>query len=159
MERGEEAREQSAWEGDLIQVTNFLFSAYQEALAAARALDFPDLIYYTYRLLRDNVALGEECRHRFAYILVDEFQDTNRAQFALLRLLARDEKMSNVTVVGDERQAIYGWRNADKCEGICGPGSGGEEIRLHTECRSYGKTGICSQFNMENPHLLQDNSL
>lgn len=161
MERGEEAREQSAWEGDLIQVTNFLFSAYQEALAAARALDFADLIYYTYRLLRDNVALGEECRHRFAYILVDEFQDTNRAQFALLRLLARDEKMSNVTVVGDERQAIYGWRNAriENVREFAAREWGGEEIRLHTNYRSYQQILDLAQFSMEkSPHLLQDNS-
>lgn len=137
--RGAEALEQVAWEEDLIQVVVALFSAYQEALAAANALDFADLIYYTYRLLKKREDLRQEWCQRFRYILVDEFQDTNRAQFALLKLLARDERMSNVTVVGDEKQAIYGWRNArvENIREFAARDWGGGEVRLTTNYRSY----------------------
>lgn len=149
--KGEEVRGQAAWEGNLIQVTHSLFSAYQRALSEVNALDFADLIYYTYRLLRDDAPVREKCRRQFAYIMVDEFQDTNRAQFALLRLLAQDEHMSNITVVGDERQAIYGWRNARRenvreftaCEW------GGREIELQTNYRSYQQILDLAHFGLK----------
>lgn len=137
--RGEEALEQVAWEEALIQVVAALFSAYQEALVAANALDFADLIYYTHRLLKEREDLRQGWRRKFRYILVDEFQDTNRAQFALLQLLARDGQMSNVTVVGDEKQAIYGWRNArvENIREFAARDWGGGEVRLTTNYRSY----------------------
>lgn len=158
--RGGEALEQRAWERDLIEVTSSLFFAYQKALTEAMVLDFADLIYYTYRLLRDQAAVRKECHRQFAYILVDEFQDTNRAQFALLHLLARDEKMSNVTVVGDERQAIYGWRNAriENVREFRAYDWGGKEIKLYTNYRSYQQILDVAQFSMEkSPYLVQNN--
>jgi len=137
--RREEVLAQGAWEEDLLQVVAALFAAYQEALAAANALDFADLIYYTWRLLQEREDLREEWRRQFRYILVDEFQDTNGAQFALLKLLARDDRLSNVTVVGDEKQAIYGWRNArvENIREFAARDWGGGEVRLTTNYRSY----------------------
>ena len=85
-------------------------SYYQKMLRDEGSLDFGDLIQETLRLLRERPAVLKELRSRFKYILVDEFQDTNWAQYELVRLLAGDEK--NLTVVGDDDQAIYKFRGA-----------------------------------------------
>ncbi|MBW1878753.1 MAG: UvrD-helicase domain-containing protein [Deltaproteobacteria bacterium] len=84
---------------------------YQAALKAADALDFNDLIGLTVTLFREQPAVLERWRQRFRRILVDEFQDTNRAQYLLLRLLADAHR--NLAVVGDDDQSIYGFRGAD----------------------------------------------
>jgi len=84
---------------------------YSELLARAGALDFDDLLLRTVALLADNAAVREAWRRRFRYLLVDEYQDTNRAQYELVRLLAGAD--GNLTVVGDEDQSIYSWRGAD----------------------------------------------
>ena len=82
-----------------------------DALRTANAVDFDDLLVLPVRLLRENPAQLESYRDRFRYVLVDEYQDTNRAQYQFVRLLAGES--GNVCVVGDDDQSIYGWRGAD----------------------------------------------
>ncbi|MEX0980364.1 MAG: UvrD-helicase domain-containing protein [Gemmatimonadota bacterium] len=88
-----------------------LYPTYQDALRAQNAFDFDDLLVKPVELLESDPALLERYRDRFAFILVDEYQDTNRAQFRFLELLAGGRR--NIMVVGDEDQSIYGWRGAD----------------------------------------------
>ncbi len=87
-----------------------LLRRYAEAKAEQGLLDFDDLLHEALALLRGRPELLEGYRRRFGHILVDEFQDTNPVQFALVRLLA--EPGRNLCVVGDDDQAIYGWRGA-----------------------------------------------
>ena len=87
-----------------------IFRAYNEILRQAAALDFDDLLLRAVELLRDHADVRSRWSGRFQYVMVDEFQDTNRAQEELVRLLAGRRK--NVCVVGDEDQSIYGWRGA-----------------------------------------------
>lgn len=84
---------------------------YRQTLEAAHALDFDDLLLRTVALLESNEAVRESYRQRFQYVLVDEYQDTNRAQYELVRYLSGPH--GNITVVGDEDQSIYSWRGAD----------------------------------------------
>ncbi|MFN2530325.1 MAG: ATP-dependent helicase [Pyrinomonadaceae bacterium] len=88
-----------------------VFEIYEQRLHANNALDFDDLLIKAVRLLRDVAAVREKYNNRFRYILVDEYQDTNSLQFALISLLT--EKQQNICVVGDEDQSIYKWRGAD----------------------------------------------
>src|ERR1700716_3591264 len=88
-----------------------VYAAYEERLHANNALDFDDLIIKTVRLLRQVPDVREKYNNKFRYILVDEYQDTNSLQFALVSLLT--EKQQNIAVVGDEDQSIYKWRGAD----------------------------------------------
>src|SRR5271154_6479813 len=88
-----------------------VFSAYEKLLHQSNALDFDDLLLRSARLLRDVPAVREKWQARFQYIHVDEYQDTNRVQYDLLRLLVGPKH--NVCVVGDEDQSIYRWRGAD----------------------------------------------
>ena len=86
------------------------YAAYERLMRAADRLDFGDQVSLALRLLREHPAVLEEERSRYRYILVDEFQDTNHAQWELVRLLAADD--GNVTVVGDDDQSIYRFRGA-----------------------------------------------
>lgn len=88
-----------------------IFAAYEQLLRQSKALDFDDLLLRCVRLLRENPAVRGKWQQRFRYIHVDEYQDTNRVQYELLRLLTSPEQ--NVCVVGDEDQSIYRWRGAD----------------------------------------------
>src|SRR5213075_1065457 len=88
-----------------------VFQLYEERLHKNNALDFDDLLIKTVRLLRDVPEVRERYNDRFRYLLVDEYQDTNQLQFALIRLLT--EKQQNICVVGDPDQSIYRWRGAD----------------------------------------------
>jgi DNA helicase-2/ATP-dependent DNA helicase PcrA len=88
-----------------------VYEEYQRALRAAGALDFDDLIAESVRLLRDRPEIGERYARRFEHVLVDEYQDTNHAQFLLIQSLASYHK--NLFVVGDDDQSIYGWRGAN----------------------------------------------
>jgi DNA helicase-2/ATP-dependent DNA helicase PcrA len=82
-----------------------------EALRVANAVDFDDLLVLPVRLLAENPAELEKYRRKFRYLLVDEYQDTNRAQYQFVKLLAGGH--GNLCVVGDDDQSIYGWRGAD----------------------------------------------
>jgi DNA helicase-2/ATP-dependent DNA helicase PcrA len=88
-----------------------IFTAYGELLKQSNAVDFDDLLLRSAALLRDSSDVREKWRARFSYLHVDEYQDTNRVQYDLLRLLTN--KHQNVCVVGDEDQSIYRWRGAD----------------------------------------------
>ena len=88
-----------------------VFQLYEERLHRNNALDFDDLLIKTVRLLRDVPEVRERYNDRYRYLLVDEYQDTNQLQFALIRLLT--EKQQNICVVGDPDQSIYRWRGAD----------------------------------------------
>ncbi|HJP94241.1 MAG TPA: UvrD-helicase domain-containing protein [Pyrinomonadaceae bacterium] len=88
-----------------------IFQMYEDRLHSNNALDFDDLLIKTVRLLRDVPEVREKYNNKFRYILVDEYQDTNSLQFALIRLTT--EKSQNICVVGDEDQSIYKWRGAD----------------------------------------------
>ena len=88
-----------------------VFQLYEERLHKNNALDFDDLLIKAVRLLRDVGDVRERYNDRFKYLLVDEYQDTNQLQFALIRLLT--EKQQNICVVGDPDQSIYRWRGAD----------------------------------------------
>ncbi|GJE56160.1 ATP-dependent helicase [Methylobacterium thuringiense] len=88
-----------------------LYSAYQARLATLNAADFGDLLLLCLKLWRENPDVLENYQNRFRYILVDEYQDTNVAQYLWLRLLAQLRK--NVCCVGDDDQSIYGWRGAE----------------------------------------------
>ncbi|MBN2231475.1 MAG: UvrD-helicase domain-containing protein [Deltaproteobacteria bacterium] len=87
-----------------------IYQLYQERLLACDAMDFGDLLLQTVRLFTDHPEVLEDCRRRFRYILVDEYQDTNEVQYRLLALLASEHR--NLCVVGDDDQSIYSWRGA-----------------------------------------------
>jgi DNA helicase II / ATP-dependent DNA helicase PcrA len=87
-----------------------VFRAYEEILRKAAAVDFDDLLLRAVQLLREHADVRTRWSERFQYLMVDEFQDTNRAQEELVELLAGSRK--NICVVGDEDQSIYGWRGA-----------------------------------------------
>lgn len=84
---------------------------YEKILRANNALDFDDLLYIPARILRENEAVRAKYRERFRYILIDEYQDTNQAQYVLTNMLVGSEQ--NICVVGDVDQSIYSWRGAD----------------------------------------------
>lgn len=88
-----------------------VFRMYDERLNTANALDFDDLLIKTVKLLRISPEVREKYNERYKYILVDEYQDTNSLQFALINFLT--EKQQNICVVGDDAQSIYGFRQAD----------------------------------------------
>lgn len=88
-----------------------VYQRYQEKLTANKALDFDDLIMQTVLLFRQQPVVLSYYQERFRYLLVDEYQDTNKAQYELVKLLAA--KYRNLCVVGDDNQSIYGWRGAD----------------------------------------------
>ena len=87
------------------------YEMYERTLKSNNALDFDDLIIKTLELLADNPPVLDYYRDKFRYILVDEYQDTNLAQYELVRLLTGERH--NLCVVGDDDQSIYGWRGAD----------------------------------------------
>ncbi len=88
-----------------------LYRLYQEKMRSLGALDFDDLLIETYRIFAEHEEILEYYRSMFLHILVDEFQDTNRIQYLLLKKLA--SKTQNIFVVGDDDQSIYGWRGAE----------------------------------------------
>ena len=88
-----------------------IYAQYEKLLAQCKAVDFDDLLIRSAELLRDSAAVREKWQRRFQYIHVDEYQDTNRVQYDLLRLLIGPHH--NICVVGDEDQSIYRWRGAD----------------------------------------------
>lgn len=95
----------------LSHVVAEVYPRYQERMLASSAVDFDDLLLHVAQLLHDNSELRAELDARFRYVLVDEYQDTNRAQYVILRALSHN--YPNLAVTGDPDQSIYGWRGAD----------------------------------------------
>ncbi|MGQ9674916.1 MAG: ATP-dependent helicase [Chloroflexota bacterium] len=95
----------------LEEVVSRVYRRYQELLSENRALDFDDLLMTVVRLFRERPDVLDKYQTQYVHILVDEFQDTNRAQYAIVKQLAA--KHRNICVVGDEDQSIYSWRQAD----------------------------------------------
>ncbi len=93
------------------KVIGSVYRAYQEQLKRNNAMDFDDLLVNALHVLRDNPDILADYQHRFRYILVDEYQDTNHIQYEIIRLLAKARQ--NLCVVGDDDQCIYQWRGAD----------------------------------------------
>ena len=93
------------------EVAAEVYESYQKILLSSNAFDFDDLLLWMAFLLRDNEVVREKYARRFEHILVDEFQDTNMAQYTLLKYLASYHR--NIFVVGDSDQSIYRWRGAD----------------------------------------------
>jgi DNA helicase-2/ATP-dependent DNA helicase PcrA len=96
---------------DYDAMTAQVYPKYQEQLRACAAFDFDDLIVEPVRLFRDDAAVRERWASRFRYVMVDEFQDTNKAQLRMVQCLV--EQHGNLCVVGDDDQSIYSWRGAD----------------------------------------------
>src|SRR6266498_4368510 len=93
------------------EIVKRVYADYQKRLIASNAVDFDDLLMYTARLLEENIAVRDKYAQRFRHVLVDEFQDTNLAQYALVKHLASFNR--NVFCVGDQDQSVYSWRGAD----------------------------------------------
>lgn len=91
-------------------VTARIYPEYQRRLRESNAVDFDDLLLHVVSLLQTNPELRSELDHQYEYILVDEYQDTNKAQYEIIRALAHD--VPNLCVTGDPDQSIYGWRGA-----------------------------------------------
>lgn len=91
-------------------MTGKIYQSYQNQLQEANAMDFDDLIYLTVRIFENNPDILEKYQNKFRYLMVDEYQDTNHAQYRLVSLLA--EKYGNLCVVGDDDQSIYSFRGA-----------------------------------------------
>ena len=86
-------------------------SRYESALRAGNAIDFDDLLILALRLFQEHPDILDACREQYRYVMVDEYQDTNAAQFKLVHLLCKEHR--NLCVVGDDDQSIYGWRGAE----------------------------------------------
>ncbi len=115
-----------------------VYERYQSALRAANSLDFDDLLLLTLRLWRDHPKFIAAARRQFRYVMVDEYQDTNRVQYELLRELVADHR--NLCVVGDDDQSIYGWRGAD-ARNILDLERDFPEARVITLDQNYRSTG------------------
>lgn len=125
--------------GDLFtSIHSKVYFQYQQACQVGGLVDFAELLFKAYELIRDNTHLREHYQERFKHLLVDEFQDTNGIQYAWIRLLTSND--CKITIVGDDDQSIYGWRGA-KIENIQRFESEFNEnktIRLEQNYRSTG---------------------
>ena len=92
-------------------MADFVAGKYDQALKACNAVDFDDLILLTLKLFREHPDSLDACRVKYRYVMVDEYQDTNSAQFDLVSMLTKEHR--NLCVVGDDDQSIYGWRGAE----------------------------------------------
>ena len=93
------------------QIVHKVYVRYEELLRQANALDFDDILLFTLRLFKKHPELLAQYQQRFRYIMVDEYQDTNKAQYLLIKQLAA--KSRNLFVIGDDWQSVYSWRGAD----------------------------------------------
>lgn len=97
----------------LSQTTNKILHAYNEELSRLNAVDFGDIILFVLKLFENKTEILNKYQNQFKYIMVDEFQDTNAAQMALLKMLTKDNENPNICCVGDDDQSIYSWRGAE----------------------------------------------
>ena len=102
---------QNIADGYFERVVAEVYALYQDALRMNNSLDFDDLLLFTVELLNENLEVRQFYQNKFEYILVDEYQDTNRCQYELVNLLASEKQ--NICVVGDDDQSIYAFRGAD----------------------------------------------
>jgi superfamily I DNA/RNA helicase len=98
-------------DGGTVRVLESIFNRYQSSLKACNAVDFDDLINLTLKLFNEHPTALQACRELYRYVMVDEYQDTNSAQFKLVFALTNEHQ--NLCVVGDDDQSIYGWRGAE----------------------------------------------
>ncbi len=126
---------------EAIEVLSLIYRTYEEALREGGLRDFDDLILAVIDALERVPEFRARCRERFRYLLVDEFQDTNRIQLDLIRLLSA-EGFGNVSAVGDAKQSIYGWRDAE-IENIR-TRFGGRRLPLTHNRRSYQEILDCA---------------
>ena len=103
-------REASLYGSSVSRIVERIYPAYQKALLAANAVDFDDMLQHVAVLLRESPEVRKKLDSQYRYILVDEYQDTNLAQYAIIRALSID--YPNLSVTGDPDQSIYGWRGA-----------------------------------------------
>jgi DNA helicase-2/ATP-dependent DNA helicase PcrA len=150
----------SFMKGDLIgEMAQRIYPEYQKSLKSYNAVDFDDLIMLTVRLFNEFPEAQQRYQDRFRYIMVDEYQDTNAAQFTLMQRLA--DKWRNFCVVGDDDQSIYGWRGAE-------PGnildfeqhfSGARTIKLEQNYRSTGHILNAANTVIKNNNKRKDKAL
>ncbi|MEE9386342.1 MAG: UvrD-helicase domain-containing protein [Nannocystaceae bacterium] len=141
------------------EVAAVIFPEYQDRLRALGAVDFDDLVCHVADVLARDEALRARWQARFAFLMVDEYQDTNRAQFQLIKQLCGDKE--NLCVVGDDDQAIYGWRGA-KVENILSfdvhfPDA--KIVRLEANYRSRPAILSCANALIQNNELRHDKEL
>ena len=120
-------------------MASVLYFAYQELLMLQNMVDFDDMIMLVYRLFSEHPEILQKYRDRYIYLMVDEYQDTNAAQFKVIKMLAGDR--CNLCVVGDDDQSIYGWRGAEIDNILDFPNifPGTCEIKLEQNYRSTNK--------------------
>jgi DNA helicase II / ATP-dependent DNA helicase PcrA len=113
-----------------------IYARYQEKLKECNAVDFDDLLYLTVRLFREHPDFLDHYQKRWSFLLIDEYQDTNAAQYAIVRYLV--DKSNNLCVVGDPDQSIYSWRgaNVNNILGFANDYAGAKIIRLEQNYRS-----------------------
>ena len=118
------------------QLVGSVWQKYREQLGRTKAMDFDDLLLETVRLFREHPGIRDAYRRKYRHILVDEYQDTNHAQYEIVRELGEEHR--NVCVVGDDDQSIYGWRGADirKILNFGRDFAGAKVVRLQTNYRS-----------------------
>jgi DNA helicase II / ATP-dependent DNA helicase PcrA len=101
----------SHYGGFIEDIAAEIYPEYQKQLKAQNSVDFGDLLYLTVKMFSENEKIKEKYQQKFKYLLIDEYQDTNLAQYKFAKLLS--EKHHNICVVGDDDQGIYGWRGAN----------------------------------------------
>jgi DNA helicase-2/ATP-dependent DNA helicase PcrA len=118
------------------QLVGSVWQKYRAHLARTRAMDFDDLLLETVRLFREHPGVRDAYRRKYRHVLVDEYQDTNHAQYEIVREIGEEHR--NVCVVGDDDQSIYGWRGADirKILNFARDFPGAKVVRLQTNYRS-----------------------
>ncbi len=143
----------------LEEASAMLYPRYLDALKSLNALDFDDLLLLTLKLFREHPDVLARYQDIFRYIMVDEYQDTNRVQYNFIKLLAGQRK--NLCVVGDDDQSIYGWRGADLGNILHFEKDfpGATIIRLEQNYRSYGNILAAANSVIKNNRKRMEKSL
>ncbi len=143
----------------LAAAVKVVYPRYQQLLQAYNAIDFDDIIMMAVRLLESHREAADYWQQRFTQIMVDEYQDTNACQYRLISLLA--ERHNNLCVVGDDDQAIYGWRGADVANILSFAGSrpGCALVKLEQNYRSTGTILAAANAVIGNNKLRSDKAL